>query len=193
MLISVERVYHKHVTEHFRKIGFTIEWVLGGGCPWLSSHHTVKYECLRWLLVATVGKEYSCELLSFWDSSVVLGQHDKPEMVSFDGVFLDLCKRWLVIVENKIDGIIAISFANLYNLGSFLQVVNHLVEDSSTILSFSTNQLRSIFPDLKSILESTRWLTHLGEIFRGLSSDINNDLFWNGNGSPCSWVELTLI
>jgi hypothetical protein len=89
--------------------------------------------------VATVGKEYSCELLSFWDSSVVLGQHDKPEMVSFDGVFLDLCKRWLVIVENEIDGIIAISFANLYNLGSFLQVVNHLVEDSSTILGLSTN------------------------------------------------------
>ena len=44
VLISVERVYHKRVTEHLREIGFTIEWILGRGCPWLSSHHTVKYE-----------------------------------------------------------------------------------------------------------------------------------------------------
>ena len=70
--------------------------------------------------MATVGKEYSCELLSFWNSSVILGQHDKPEVVSFDGVFLDLCKRWLVIVENEVDCIITTSFANLDNLGSFL-------------------------------------------------------------------------
>ena len=69
--------------------------------------------------MATVGKEYSCELLSFWDSSVILGQHDKPEVVSFDCVFLDLSKGWLVIVENKIDSIISTSFTNLYNLGSF--------------------------------------------------------------------------
>ena len=66
--------------------------------------------------MATISKEYSCELLSFWDSSVVLGQHDKPKVVSFYCVFLDLCERWLVIVENEIDSIITISFANLDNL-----------------------------------------------------------------------------
>ena len=70
--------------------------------------------------MATIGKEYSCELLSFWNSSVILGQHDKPEVVSFDSVFLDLCKRWLVIVENKVYSIITTSFANLDNLRSFL-------------------------------------------------------------------------
>ena len=69
--------------------------------------------------MSTFGIEYIFELLSFWYSSVVFGQHDKPEMISLNGVFLYLCKRWLVIVENEVDGIITTSFANLDNLGSF--------------------------------------------------------------------------
>ena len=115
--------------------------------------------------MTTIGKEDSKELLSLGNPSVVSSNNYKSKMISLDCVFLNLCEGWLIFVENQINSIVTITFTDLNNLGSFLQVINHLIEDTCTVLSFSANQLWPVFPDLKGIFESAGWLAQLGEFF----------------------------